>query len=220
MSDIAPTKTFVLNCGHTLCGGGLLQTLLSQNPAFNQSSQNDAEDFLAGEDFESGEPQNPVITNGAMVLLARVSTRFLLQNTEVRSFDNFRAIICVRDLIDLLSLKMPNNLSDEDLMKVMMAQAHKNGIGDELANLQAAADGGMLEGAFIMRFEDLCSKPEETITKLYSHLGLPLFQHDITSLAEAAERMQQSRNEQRPLVEKFAGEIMEDNKWYWERFFS
>lgn len=43
------------------------------------------------------------------------------------------------------------------------------------------------EKLLVLQYKDLCTKPEETVKKIYKHFDIPLFKHRYTKLDQARE---------------------------------
>tara|TARA_R100001163_G_C5059818_1_gene196530 strand:+ start:215 stop:1024 length:810 start_codon:yes stop_codon:yes gene_type:complete len=103
-----------------------------------------------------------------------------------------RGVIIWRDLLDVLAsyikwfeneptafINKNFNTIEEKLLELM----HKNGaISRELAAIHYILNSEYKEKFYLVRYEDLVTKPKETITGVYDFLGLNHYDHRYTNL--------------------------------------
>lgn len=160
-------------------------------------------------------------------------------------------IICmVRDLREILASMEKNHRKHPDKWDPGTDQRTNKGItvgqrvatwmseepvGYTLQRLKEACHRGYDKYILFVRFEDFCANPAAEMSKIYSYLGLPPYDHDygnITQITEEDDRFHGRYGDhavspevnpiphraQELLGEKLSQVIFEKNAWYFEKF--
>jgi sulfotransferase len=110
-----------------------------------------------------------------------------------------RILVCIRDLRAVLSSmeklfrrnryrEDPADIEDRMNMTTVTARVthwlNTNPVGLTALRLVGAIETGTIKHLHIIRFEDLTTRPAETMKKVYAYLGEPLFEHDFQNVQQ------------------------------------
>lgn len=113
-----------------------------------------------------------------------------------------RILVCVRDLRAILSSmeklfrrncyrEDPADVEERMNMTTVTTRVthwlNTNPVGLTALRLVGAIETGTIRHLHVIRFEDLTSRPAETMKKVYAYLGEPFYEHDFQNVGQATE---------------------------------